>query len=229
MHKDLPEEMLSGLAGGALIPYLGSGMLALTPGGTPVPATPEALAAAIHCQGVRAAQDPHAPYRRGAIHRNFKHRKTIVAFMSDSFAPAVTPSPLLCALAGLPRLPLLVDTWYDNACQAALAQRAHWGQVQGLSQSEHFGQWLGYYDGAGRPVDAAVAATWETLLYKPIGGVSPARNYLVSDSDLCGSPDRNRHPYPDPAARQRAAHRARLPVPGLPLHGPCSAPSRARS
>ena len=42
------DEITVGLAAGRVVPYLGAGMLALVPGGSPVPATPEALAAAIN-------------------------------------------------------------------------------------------------------------------------------------------------------------------------------------
>jgi len=104
--------------------------------------------------------------------------------MCASFGSQVAPSALHRFLAGLPSVPLIVDTWYDNACAAALAPRKSWGQVQGLSQSEHFGTWTGYFDCEGHPVDSAIAAGWSTLLYKPIGGVSPAANFLVSDTDF---------------------------------------------
>jgi len=68
---------------------------------------------------------------------------------------------------------------------AALAQvgpQGSWTQVQGLSQSEHFGNWTGVYADDGTllpemPKDVA------RILYKPIGSHGPVGNYLVSDSD----------------------------------------------
>ncbi len=184
MSTALPGEIATGLAAGTLIPYLGSGMLALTPCGAPVPATPEALAAAITAR----VTVPHKIRMRltaaAQFIENFKHRKTIVALMGENFAPTVAPSPLLRYLAGLPKLPLIVDTWYDDASEQALLGTSRWGQVQGLSQSEHFGTWVGYFDDAGVPVAAEAAQNWEKLLYKPIGGVRPARNFLVSDTDF---------------------------------------------
>jgi len=158
-------------------------MLSLVPGGAPVPATPEALAAILTSK----VSVPHKIRNRltqaAQFIENFKHRKSVVAFMSVAFQPVVTPSALHRHLAALPNLPLLVDAWYDNATQVALMDRGNWGQAQGLAQSEHFGTWIGYYDGAGNPATEAAAAGWATLLYKPIGGVAPAKNYLVSDSD----------------------------------------------
>lgn len=177
-------DIAAALVAGDLVPYLGGGMLSLVPGGAPVPSTPEALAEVITAK----VTVPHKIRKRltaaAQFIENFKHRKTIVALMSQSFAPAVEPSALHRHLAALPQLSLIVDTWYDNACQAALVHRKDWGQVQGLSQSEHFGTWTGYFDAAGNVVAADAAAGWRTLLYKPIGSVTPARNYLVSDSDF---------------------------------------------
>ncbi|MCX7175785.1 MAG: SIR2 family protein [Proteobacteria bacterium] len=183
MSFPLPAEISTGLAAGTLIPYLGPGMLSLVPGGAPVPATPEALAAIL----TGKVSVPHKIRNRltqaAQFIENFKHRKSVVAFMSVAFQPAVTPSALHRHLAALPNLPLLVDAWYDNAIQMALMDRGNWGQAQGLAQSEHFGTWIGYYDGVGNPATETAAAGWGTLLYKPIGGVAPAKNYLVSDSD----------------------------------------------
>ena len=56
--------------------------------------------------------------------------------------------------------------------------------MQGLSQSEHFGTWTGYYDDCRNARDRSRSRQgWNTLLYKPIGGARPASNYLVSDTD----------------------------------------------
>ncbi|BAP88481.1 putative uncharacterized protein [Burkholderiales bacterium GJ-E10] len=184
MSDSFLSDIRAGLAAGTVIPYLGSGMLALVPGGSPVPATPEDLAAAI----TQKVAVPHKIRNRltaaAQFIENFKHRKTIVALMRANFAAAVAPSALHRRICAQPLLPLIVDTWYDNATEAALASRASWGQIQGLSQSEHFGTWTGTFDAAGTAVDSEAAADWCTLLYKPLGGVSPAGNFLVSDTDF---------------------------------------------
>ena len=79
--------------------------------------------------------------------------------------------------------PLIIDAWYDDTLRTALAaMRSDWAEVQGLSQSEHFGTWTGWYGPQGQPLDDAAAPA--TLLYKPWGGHAPAGNYLVSDSDF---------------------------------------------
>lgn len=182
-HTTLPAPLLDGLAAGRIIPYLGPGMLELIPGGSPVPSSPEGLVAMLTAK----VSVPHKIRNRltaaAQFIENFKHRKTLSGFVTYAFTPKVTPSSLHAHLAALPNLPLLVDAWYDDASQNALASRPDWGQVQGLSQAEHFGTWVGYYDAAGAPAAETDAEGWKTLLYKPIGGVKPANNFLVSDSD----------------------------------------------
>ena len=181
--KSLPPEITAGLAAGTLIPYLGPRVLELVPGGSPVPVSPESLVALLTAK----VTVPHKIRNRltaaAQFIENFKHRKTLINFLGTAFQPEVPVSPLHAWLAALPNLPLLVDAWYDDTSAGALASRSSWGQVQGLSQAEHFGTWVGYYDGAGQAVDEATAAGWQTLLYKPLGAVRPASNFLVSDSD----------------------------------------------
>lgn len=180
------DDIAAGLAAGRVVPYLGPGLLALVPG-APVPATPEALAALMTAK----VSVPHKIRKRltaaAQFIENFKHRKSVVALMNEAFGPQPEPSPLHRWLARS-GVPLLVDTWYDDTLLAAMAAErpgGDWGQVQGLSQSEHFGRWTGVYDAAGAALDAvpAGARAWTTLVYKPIGSHRPAANYLVSDSD----------------------------------------------
>ena len=179
----LPPQLIDGLRNGRVVPYFGPGVLDLTPGGSPVPAAPEALAVILTAK----VTVPHKIRNRltaaAQFIENFKHRKTLTSLMSAAFAPQVTPSPLHTYIASLSNLPLWVDAWYDDAAQNALAERSDWGQVQGLSQSEHFGTWTGYYDAAGTAVTESAAAGWNTMLYKPIGSARPASNFLVSDTD----------------------------------------------
>ncbi|MFZ3088187.1 MAG: SIR2 family protein, partial [Methylotenera sp.] len=88
-------------------------------------------------------------------------------------------------LAGLSKKPLLiVDTWYDDAMSKALSGHSNWGQIQGVSQSEHFGQWVNYFDAAGNETEASEADAWSVVLYKPLGSIVPAKNFIVSDSDF---------------------------------------------
>lgn len=178
----IPTQIVEGLKNGGVVPYLGPAVLELVPGGAPVPRAPEGLVGMLTSK----VSVPHKIRTRltaaAQFIENFKHRKTLVANMALAFTPPVPPSPLHCLIAAL-KLPLVVDTWYDDAMAAALAGRKDWGQVQGLAQSEHFGTWFAHYDAAGAVVPDYVPGQWKTLLYKPLGGHTPADNYLVSDSD----------------------------------------------
>ena len=171
------------LQAGDVVPYLGPGLLELVPD-APVPATPEALVALLTAR----ATVPHKIRKRltqaAQYIENFKHRKTVVHLMNEAFAKVPEPSALH-RLVARSRAPLVVDTWYDDTLLAAMAaerEPSDWGQIQGLSQSEHFGTWTGAYDASGA-LAPAVPERWHTLVYKPIGSRTPAGNYLVSDSD----------------------------------------------
>jgi hypothetical protein len=167
---------------GSVIPYLGPEMLSLC-SDLQVPATPLALADMMTSK----VSVPHKIRKRltqaAQFIENFKHRKSVVHLMNEAFASSPAPSALHLALAGS-GAGLWVDTWYDDTMAAALAQtqQMNWAQVQGLSQSEHFGNWTGAYAADGAAL-AALPADTARLLYKPIGSHSPAGNYLVSDSD----------------------------------------------
>ena len=180
---DLIQTIAQRLDTGAVIPYLGPDMLSLC-GDIKVPATPLALAESM----TDKVSVPHKIRKRltqaAQFIENFKHRKSVVHLMNEAFVGTPAPSPLHLALAAS-GAGLLVDTWYDDTLATALAQTSaaqDWVQFQGLSQSEHFGDWTGIYAADGTlltevPKDAA------RLLYKPMGSHSPAHNYLVSDSD----------------------------------------------
>lgn len=177
----LPAEIEAGLRAGRVVPYLGPGMLSLVPHYA-VPGTPEALVALLTAKVTVPHKIRSRLTQAAQFIENFKHRKTVVDLMNNAFAAAPSASPLHAWLASL-NLPLIVDTWYDEAMSTALHEAGvKWGEVQGLSQSEHFGNWTGWYDRDGNPLPDR-APDWATLLYKPIGSTSPAGNYLVSDSD----------------------------------------------
>ncbi|MBB2983999.1 MULTISPECIES: SIR2 family NAD-dependent protein deacylase [Paraburkholderia] len=176
------DSIASRIGDGAVIPYLGPGMLALCPDAS-VPATSVALAQLMTAK----VSVPHKIRNRltqaAQFIENFKHRKSVVSLMNDAFGMTPTPSALHRALASS-GAGLYVDSWYDDTFAAALAgARAggQWAQVQGQSQAEHFGRWFGAYDALGAPL--ADVPESGALLYKPIGSRAPASNYLVSDSD----------------------------------------------
>jgi len=180
-HPDLIQDIARQLATGAVIPYLGPEMLTLCRD-VAVPMTPLALAESMTAK----VSVPHKIRKRltqtAQFIENFKHRKSVVHLMNEAFAATPSPSALQLALASS-GAKLWVDTWYDDSFASALAQGTQpWVQVQGLSQSEHFGQWTGAYAADGTPL-AELSTEPGRLLYKPWGGHGPVGNYLVSDSD----------------------------------------------
>ena len=177
------DEIRDELASGLIVPYLGPGVLDLVPA-SPVPNSPEALAD----QLVAKVTVPHKIRKNltaaAQFIENFKHRKTLTGLLSEAFKADVEPTALHRYLATLLKEPLLVvDVWYDNAMQAALQGRKNWGQVQGVSQAEHFGNWVHYFHSDGSTAEAVEADTWDAVLYKPLGAIMPASNFIVSDSD----------------------------------------------
>lgn len=176
----LPPEVATGLRAGALAPYCGPGLLGLCEGEA-VPADTLALATRLTAKVSVPGKIRNRLTAAAQFIENFKHRKTLVGAMNEAFAAVPAPSALHRWIAALPA-PLVVDTWYADTLRAALVGRSDWAEVHGLSQSEHFGTWVGWYTAGGEaspdPVEAA------TVLYKPWGGHGPANNYLVSDSDF---------------------------------------------
>jgi hypothetical protein len=174
-------DIADALGRGHAVPYLGPGLLTLAGDDCPLPASPLALVDRLTAK----ATVPHKIRKNltaaAQFIENFKHRRTVKSAMSEAFAPSVAPTELHRFLAALPVLPLVVHAWYDNLPQQALAARASWGMAQGVSQAEHFGSWVHYFGPEGTRVEGAA---WETLLYQPFGSVSPAANFLVSDSDF---------------------------------------------
>ena len=178
-HTAVIDAIAAALAQAQVLPYLGPDVL---PADAPVPRNALALAAGITAK----TAVPHKLKTRltGAAQyiENFKHRKTVNALMTEQFTKPIVPAPVHALVARL-RVPLVVDVWYDDALLKAYAGRTDWGTVQGVSQAEHHGEWVAYYQADGTLVPAEAADAWSTLVYKPIGCVSPARNYIVSDSD----------------------------------------------
>ncbi len=176
-------EIIDGLKAGTAIPYIGPGIWSMQETAPPHPADALALVARL----TENASVPHKIRKNltaaAQYIENFKHRKTLSRLMNAAFEIPARPTPLHETFARMHTLRLIVDAWYDDAMQQALEQNPSWGQVQGVSQAEHHGEWVRYYTARGETADAAAAQNWQTLLYRPLGSVSPAQNFIVSDSD----------------------------------------------
>ena len=167
----------------ALVPYLGPGVLALT--GSALPATPEAVAAALHAKAPAPSRVRTNMWSVAQFIESRRHRKTLQKFMAEIFANPVAPSPLVGFLASLPSR-LVVNSWYDDEFATALraAGRDDFVEIQGITRAGiNYDIWTLAYDAAGEPCDGAAVEGARTVLYSPHGGVRPARNFLVADSD----------------------------------------------
>ncbi len=167
----------------ALVPYLGPGLLTLA--GSPVPATPEAVAAALHAKAPAPSRIRTNMWSVAQFIESRRHRKTLQKFMADIFAAPVVPSPLVRFLAGMPSR-LVVNSWYDDEFATALreAGRDDFVEIQGITRAGiNYDIWTVAYDAAGQPCDGAAVEAARLVLYSPHGGVRPARNFLVADSD----------------------------------------------
>jgi len=179
------EKLVTELAGklreGKIVPYVGPGLAQLS--SPSIPLTPEALADFFGTKVALPRRAKGNAWTATQHIESFKHRATVTAYMSEAFAAPVAPTPLHAFLATLP-LPLIVDTWYDGAFRTAFAGRGDWGEAQGNTRAG-IGEdrWYRFYDAAGAEADRAKAETWTTVLYKPHGGVVPAKNFLISDAD----------------------------------------------
>ncbi len=176
-------EIMTGLRSGTVVPYIGPGIWATAETPPLHPTDPIALVSKLTektsvPRKIRKNLNAAAQYIE-----NFKHRKTLAGLMNLAFVDNAAPTRLHEFIASMHQLPLIVDAWYDNAMQQALTKNPCWGQVQGVSQAEHHGEWARYYTAEGGLTDAEAAQKWKTLLYRPLGSCSPAHNYIVSDSD----------------------------------------------
>jgi hypothetical protein len=182
------DDVIAGLKAGTLVPYLGAEVVLLEAANAGLPVSTEALIA-------RFGKKVPIP---GRLRKNltaaaqyietFRHRKIWRGLMTDAYAQPASPSVLHHWLVAL-KPALIVDMGYDAAAAAALAATsASWGQVQGISRADsRAGQgqdWVAAYTSSGELCAESAAADWQTLLYKPLGSITPASNFLVSDADF---------------------------------------------
>ncbi|RRH94500.1 SIR2 family protein [Mesorhizobium tamadayense] len=171
------------LAADAVIPYLGPGLLGLSSAETPVPHSPEAVAAALNTRAPAPSKIRTNMWSVAQFIEQRRHRRTLQAWMAEIFAAPTAPTVLHAWLAKLP-LSLIIDSWYDGAMRAALADagRKEVVEIQGVTRANQFGDiWMKTYDLAGSELEPGSVA--KTVLYTPHGSIRPAANFLVADSD----------------------------------------------
>lgn len=173
------------VAAGHLIPYLGGEVLTMGGATPPVPAGARDLAHALCAKVPVPGRLRNNLWHSAQYIESFRHRMTLDRLMADFFKPVPEPNVLHRWLASLDQLPLIVDTWYDGAMRQALAERADWGQIQGVSKARRVDEapWTRAYDATGAECPESDASAWSTVLYKPHGAAQPAGDVLASDAD----------------------------------------------
>ncbi|OAN44779.1 transcriptional regulator [Paramagnetospirillum marisnigri] len=187
---DSPTSLLAGIGGeiaaGNLIPFLGPDVL-LVDGASPVPSGARELSLLMASKVGVPGRIKQNLWHAAQYIETHKHRVTVDRMMADIFKTVPEPNALHRWLAGLPKLPLIVDTWYDGAMREALnaAGRTDWGIIQGASKARRIdgGVWTRAVTPDGAIVADDQADNWGTVLYKPHGAAQPTGDVLVSDSD----------------------------------------------
>lgn len=169
-------EILAGFSEEKIIPYLGPGVFQAGGG---FPANPKELVDWL-CNKISVPGRMRNNLTAvGQYIENFKHRKTLTRLTGEAFTQETSSTPVHRFLAALPRLPLLVDTWYDGTMARIFSDPAgrhlNLCQISGVSRSEHPSEWVRY---SGTSPEEA-----DTVLYKPHGSVVPEPNFLISDAD----------------------------------------------
>ncbi|AWK86775.1 SIR2 family NAD-dependent protein deacylase [Azospirillum thermophilum] len=180
-------DIAGALAARTAVPYLGPAAFALLePADCPIPRNSAELTQRLNAKVAAPGRIRSQLTAVAQFIETRRHRKTLEAILTDIFRRSVPPTPVHRFLASIPAPPLIVDVWYDDVLETLLSGSADraWGQIQGLSHPQSTGEWVKYYAPDGSEVTSDTASAWDTVLYKPSGSVSPAGNYLISDSDF---------------------------------------------
>ncbi|PWC39884.1 transcriptional regulator [Azospirillum sp. TSO35-2] len=179
-------EVAAALSARQVVPYLGPGAFALLPAEQcPIPRNSAELVQRLNAKVAAPGRIRANLTAVAQFIETRKHRKTLEIILNEIFRQTVPATAVHRLLAAIPAPPLLVDVWYDNVLDTLLGADAgrKWGQIQGVSHPQSTGEWVRYYAADGSNATAEAAAGWDTVLYKPSGAVTPAGNYLISDSD----------------------------------------------
>jgi hypothetical protein len=207
-NTDLLSRLADAVGEGTIVPYLGPEVLTLTPGGSPVPATPAALCSIIEAKVPAPRRAKGNLWAVAQFVEQRKFRAALKAIVSEAFAGTPQANPIHRWLATV-RPPLIVDSWYDDGMQTALSASgaADWGMIQAVSQSEGLvGAWTKAIAPSGASVDDGEAESWRTVLYKPHGAIRPCNSFLLSDADYVEvlTEIDIQTPIPDEVKRRRA-------------------------
>jgi len=175
------DEIRTGFRAHTLAPYLGAGLAAWQP--SQVPSSPEKLAEFLGNKVALPRRVRGNMWASAQYIESQRHRATLNLWLQEAFRVPFEPTSLHRRLAGY-GLPLIVDTWYDGGMRRALADQRDWVELQGISRAPIAEQrWVKAYSVDGKELPLTAADSARTLLYKPIGSIEPASNFIISDAD----------------------------------------------
>lgn len=183
------DSILSGLADGTVVPYLGAGALAgvIDPAsGKAMPADSDSLILAMN-DGRPMAPKLMYEFPRAAMNVELKRgRSALARFLNTTYRDtAWSPSALHTWLAGQ-GLSYIVDTNRDGLLQKNYAETPH-TLIVGLARiaGTDYRFKIFHHDGAGyRPIDQEEVDVTLPVLFKPLGTPFPEPHYIASDADF---------------------------------------------
>ena len=188
MHSRF-ESILTGLAEGTVVPYLGPGALAgvIDPqSGRAIPADSDSLILAIN-DGKPMAPKLMFEFSRAAMHLELKRGRSALTRLLDATYRDTTwsASALHTWLAGK-NLPYMVDINRDTLMQKAYASTPHIlivGMARIAGTAYRFR--IYHYDGiAYTPIEQEAVNASLPVLFKPQGTPLPESDYIASDADF---------------------------------------------
>jgi hypothetical protein len=188
MHSRF-ESILTGLAEGTVVPYLGPGALAgvVDPqSGRAIPADSDSLILAIN-DGKPMAPKLMFEFSRAAMHLELKRgRSTLTRLLDATYRDTDwSASALHTWLAGQ-NLPYVVDINRDTLMQKAYASTPH-TLIVGMARigGTNYRFRIYQYDGtAYTPIEQEAVNTSLPILFKPLGTPLPESDYIASDADF---------------------------------------------
>ncbi len=183
------ESILTGLADGNVVPYLGPGALngvtnKLT--GAPIPADSDSLILAMN-NGQPMAPKLMFEFPRAAMNVELKRgRSTLNRFLDTTYRDTKWSESALHAWLAKSNLPYIIDTNRDTQLQNQYATTPH-TLIVGTARiaSKEFRYKLFQYDGTSYSAIAQEAVdTSLPVLFKPLGTPLPISNYIASDADF---------------------------------------------
>ncbi len=183
------EPILSGLAEGRVVPFLGPGALAgvtSTATGETMPADSHSLILALN-NGQPMSPKLMFEFSRAAMHVELKRgRSALTKFLDKTYRDtAWSPSALHLWLAEQ-GFPYVVDTNRDTQLQLAMASRPH-TLVVGLARMAGAEHRFKVFQSDGKdyaPVSPDQVDSRLPVLFKPVGSPLPEASYIASDADF---------------------------------------------